>query len=715
MADPNVLAKIDAGLAAALEAWEKLNEPNDSKAGISVSLRYEGDLASIEVLGFVTNKASQDTAYGVVYFKDLPALAAHPGVLWIAAGQRAKPRLDTAVHEIRVRALTTALSDGLWHVPTTGTPNITNAPNATGDEVIVAIIDTGIDYKHPMFMSQLTSPKVTRILKIWDQGLTPTNVTDCPSQSRLFSSNTYGVEYDKTEIEADLNGGTAILHRDCIGHGTHVAGIAAGGPLFPSGGNADFVGVAPKASIIAVKILDVPDPIFFRMPDNSVGTQVSWDDQYKDAVYYCLRSAKHDFANKPIVINMSFGDYSLPGDGLDTLAVWTDDVMNPAVAPTDDHFPTRAVIVRAAGNDGDPADRQTARIVIPASGEITVPLRLREQGTLSVRTDWRQCAQQPYKPPVGAHFWYRATTVPLAVQFRFRIPNASVFAAPVSPSSQLEVGFIPVVGPPPTVNMVAASAAVHRVKLFGETPPAVPHVPGGSDLVRRNHMSFHVKPKEIGTVGFYHSGTYEVHITAPAGTEFFVLCEQEFWNSARVVRFEVATTLQNGNPLPAGITVTNESSATDTLGRNVITVAAYDDLIGDIAAFSSRGPLRNFADPASGLGVIAAKPEIAAPGVEIKSARSIDTPSLHPIVPVTPNFNSGIRFWEMGGTSMAAPMISGIIALMLHKNHDLNITQVRTALLTAPRSAVNPSTPPQSTQAYGAGRVDGTSSHSSTP
>jgi hypothetical protein len=52
--------------------------------------------------------------------------------------------------------------------------------------VIVAVIDTGIDFTHPMFMSQLTPTKKTRIKRIWDQGLTPASLSECPAQSLLL-------------------------------------------------------------------------------------------------------------------------------------------------------------------------------------------------------------------------------------------------------------------------------------------------------------------------------------------------------------------------------------------------------------------------------------------------------------------------------------------------------------------------------------------------
>ena len=113
-------------------------------------------------------------------------------------------------------------------------------------------MDTGIDFTHPMFIDASGN---TRILRIWDQTLTPATIAECPPVRLPASNDTYGVEFDAAKIQGHLNGGAQIAHRDCAGHGTHVAGIAAGGTNFvPVFGDAELVGVAPEADIIAVKI-----------------------------------------------------------------------------------------------------------------------------------------------------------------------------------------------------------------------------------------------------------------------------------------------------------------------------------------------------------------------------------------------------------------------------------------------------------------------------
>jgi subtilisin family serine protease len=724
--------KLDYNLLEALRAFEESGAQHDAGAGITVSLRFEGDLSAIEELGFKTFAVSGNKARGIVWFKDIPALVAHSGVRWLAVGEEREVDTDTAVKDIRARADTSGhigpLGNGLWHVDdVTGT--LSKDTDTTGAGVIVAVIDTGIDYTHPAFMSQLTPTKKSRILKIWDQGLVATAAADSPGAALLGSNPlTYGVEYDNispnTEIDTALNGGASLLHKDCSGHGTHVAAIAAGGTKFPSSGDAEKVGVALEADIIAVKLLDVPKEIRYGTA-TAHGVPVYPSQRFHDAILYCLRTARA--LAKPIVINMSFGSIWEPGDGLDDDAEFIDDLMNPAHSADDTHFPSGAVIVKSAGNSGRASRRQTAKFTIPAGG-LTVPIELKDTRS-GLGDKWKTelspgsgCARRTHAPALGVIFWYRRTTPATAVKFAVRLPHQTTFSADQEVGGRFHTSFR--VSPPwpftTTLHPVATNR--HTVDLYHEdNPPEIR--PAGT--VRRQRVRMLLKPKQVGTNVFYISGIYEVKITAPAGTEVYAMCLRQGWDPGKGVTCEIATQMQNGSaPAPevaAGLT--SDSSAVDTLGKYAITVAAYNDTDGvsghvdhhAIADFSSRGPLRDFSDPSGSIPPIATKPNIAAPGVQINAAASAG--SQPTTMPRTAAWHSGIRFTHKGGTSMSAPMVTGVVALMLNKKNNLNTIEVLAVLETAAvgRPGTRPAAPPSAvTNAYGNGMVDALTSHTNT-
>ena len=105
---------------------------------------------------------------------------------------------------------------------------------------------------------------------------------------------------------------------DDHGHGTHVAGIAAGKPT--TSGNAAFGGVAPGASLIGAKVLD--------------STGYGADADVVSAVQWCAARSDVD------VISMSLGSPGSDGSDAGSQAA------NAAVA-------AGKVVVAAAGNDGD--------------------------------------------------------------------------------------------------------------------------------------------------------------------------------------------------------------------------------------------------------------------------------------------------------------------------------------------------------------------------
>lgn len=94
-----------------------------------------------------------------------------------------------------------------------------------GQGVLIGIVDTGIDLQHRDFWDQGRC----RVLEVWDQEL-----------NRFYTA---------AQIEAGQSG-----PRDADGHGTHVAGIAAGNGASAPGDAAGgpFVGHAPQADLLVV-------------------------------------------------------------------------------------------------------------------------------------------------------------------------------------------------------------------------------------------------------------------------------------------------------------------------------------------------------------------------------------------------------------------------------------------------------------------------------
>jgi subtilisin family serine protease len=177
-----------------------------------------------------------------------------------------------------------------------------------GSGVAIGIIDTGIDYTHPDFYFFNGTSK---ILAIWDQTLDG-------KPPRNFS---YGYECTRREIED-----RTCPERDTVGHGTHVASIAAG-----TGRAGPYTGVAPGALLIIVKS---------GYPACN-GTQWFMDeDKIIDGLYYIAEKARE--LGLRVVINLSLGSDLGGHDGSSNLEKVLEKLVDDGV-----------VVVAAAGNSGD--------------------------------------------------------------------------------------------------------------------------------------------------------------------------------------------------------------------------------------------------------------------------------------------------------------------------------------------------------------------------
>ncbi len=173
------------------------------------------------------------------------------------------------------------------------------------------------------------------------------------------------------------------------------------------------------------------------------------------------------------------------------------------------------------------------------------------------------------------------------------------------------------------VSGVAPDAKILNVKVLGKNGGGtMSSVIRGLDYVAQWHDSHPDVPIVVS-----------MSLGTPYGNPSDPVCQKVNW-------------LVREKGIPVIVAAGNEYVVIDSpgLAEEAITVAAVDG-DGKVADFSGKGPGTNWKD---------IKPDIAAPGVAILSARA--------------NTNELI---EMSGTSMATPHVAGIAALILEERPDL--------------------------------------------
>ncbi len=205
-----------------------------------------------------------------------------------------------------------------------------------GEGVIVCIYDTGIDYEHQDFRDP-DDPTKSRILYIWDQTINATGSETAPSETGC----NFGVEYTQAQIEDEINGVTTgfVREQDINGHGTHVAGTAAGNGS--SIATMNYAGMAPKADIIVVK-----------GGDGGFSTA-----DFIDGLTYCREKAAS--LGKPVVVNYSAGSQSGPHDGTSSGSQAINSFVDAGRA-----------VVKSAGNEGNDLIHKSG--TVPANSSTTI-------------------------------------------------------------------------------------------------------------------------------------------------------------------------------------------------------------------------------------------------------------------------------------------------------------------------------------------------------
>lgn len=168
-----------------------------------------------------------------------------------------------------------------------------------GRGILIGVIDTGIDYRHPAFLNR---DGTSRILSIWDQteqgGTSPEGFT-------------FGTEYTRAQIDLALKSDdplSIVPSTDTNGHGTAIASIIAGSPNEEQ----DFTGIVPESDLVIVKLKEAKRNLknIFFVPEDSYCFQES--DIILGVTY--LRTVFQKM-NRPLIICNALGSSQGGHDG----------------------------------------------------------------------------------------------------------------------------------------------------------------------------------------------------------------------------------------------------------------------------------------------------------------------------------------------------------------------------------------------------------------
>lgn len=357
-----------------------------------------------------------------------------------------------------------------------------------------------------------------------------------------------------------------------------------------------------------------------------------------DAMNYCDQVAADQ--NKPVVLNMSLGGHAAPHDGTSTLAQAVDAVTGAGT-----------IAVAAAGNEGSRPIHTSSSV-----------------GTGDTSTEpW---TVETYTPSSGKENDLFVTT--------FWIDGTNDLEITVTSPSPDEKSF--------TLNASGLSTASEGIDtddgaIFIESDVSADNGDRYVDISVFDSMDGQEPAEGTWTIDMTNNGNSP---TTYHGWTYFSTLPGNFDDGNN--RYSVGTPATADDAIATGAYVHRwRWSDIDDNNR------AYDgsaDGRDDIAAFSSRGPLRDDSQ----------KPEITAPGQGIISARSDGADGY--IMP-------GGKHRLSKGTSMSSPIVAGSIALLLQEDESLTPSEIEQLLrdnATVDNFVQNYGTPPNTT--FGAGKLN---------
>ena len=214
-----------------------------------------------------------------------------------------------------------------------------------GKGTLIGIVDSGIDYENAEFRNE---DGTTRIVSLWDQSV----------NGRPPAGSSAGTEYTREQIDAALATEDKEVRRqmvktsDVSGHGTAVAGIAAGNGRGSEGRR--FRGAAPEAELIIVKMGAPREGGFPRTTELMRG------------VDYIVRKAVE--LRRPVAINISFGNTYGSHDGTSLVERFLNDIADM----------WKNVICIGSGNEGASAGHVSGKVRRQISETVELAVQQRE-------------------------------------------------------------------------------------------------------------------------------------------------------------------------------------------------------------------------------------------------------------------------------------------------------------------------------------------------
>lgn len=294
-------------------------------------VKYSGSLEPVRTLATSVTEMSNEYAIIVIRESLIPQLASLPEIDFI---EKPKRLFFQVTNGKRVSCINP----------------VQQAPfSLLGKGTLIGIVDSGIDFA----LEDFRNPDgTTRVRALWDQ-----TISGSPPEGYAI-----GTEYTREQINEALHASNMqeryqiVPSRDTSGHGTAVAGIAAGSghrraQAETAGQNA---GVAPESELLVVKMGSSRAEGFPRTTELMQGV----DYVIKKALEYRM----------PVAVNVSFGNTYGSHDGTSLIERFLDDISNY----------WKSVICVGSGNEGTSAGHTAGTLSESREEEIMLGVQMNE-------------------------------------------------------------------------------------------------------------------------------------------------------------------------------------------------------------------------------------------------------------------------------------------------------------------------------------------------